>query len=96
MPFGHFKDVHQSFKRVDQPPLVAIESITFDLRERQLVTLLGPSGCGKTTFLKIAGGLIAASSGTVQINGEDVTEPHADFGVVFPASQSDAVAHAPR
>jgi NitT/TauT family transport system ATP-binding protein len=83
VPFGHFKDVHQSFKRVDQPPLVAIESITFDLRERQLVTLLGPSGCGKTTFLKIAGGLIAASSGTVQINGEDVTEPHANFGVVF-------------
>ena len=81
--FGHFKDVHQSFKRVDQPPLVAIENISFDLKERRLVTLLGPSGCGKTTFLKIVGGLISASSGTVQINGEDVTEPHANFGVVF-------------
>ena len=83
MPFGHFKDVHQSFKRVGQPPLVAIENIGFDLKERRLVTLLGPSGCGKTTFLKIVGGLISASSGTVQINGEDVTEPHANFGVVF-------------
>lgn len=47
------------------------------------MTLLGPSGCGKTTFLKIVAGLIAASSGTVQINGHDVTEPHPDFGVVF-------------
>jgi NitT/TauT family transport system ATP-binding protein len=47
------------------------------------VTLLGPSGCGKTTFLKIVGGLIGASSGTVQISGRDVTEPHEDFGVVF-------------
>jgi NitT/TauT family transport system ATP-binding protein len=47
------------------------------------VTLLGPSGCGKTTFLKIVGGLIGASSGTVQIGGRDVTEPHEDFGVVF-------------
>src|SRR5581483_2647450 len=82
-PFGHFKDVHQSFVRASQPPLVAIENITFDLETERLVTLLGPSGCGKTTFLKIVGGLIAASSGTVQINGRDVKEPEADFGVVF-------------
>jgi NitT/TauT family transport system ATP-binding protein len=47
------------------------------------VTLLGPSGCGKTTFLKIVAGLAAASRGTVQINGRDVTEPHPDFGIVF-------------
>jgi len=75
--------VHQSFPRPGQAPLVAIESITFDLETGHLVTLLGPSGCGKTTFLKIVAGLIAASSGTVQINGRDVTEPHPDFGVVF-------------
>jgi NitT/TauT family transport system ATP-binding protein len=75
--------VHRSFSRVGQTPLVAIENITFDLKTGHLVTLLGPSGCGKTTFLKIVAGLIAASSGTVQINGHDVTEPHPDFGVVF-------------
>ena len=75
--------MHQSFPRPGQAPLVAIESITFDLETGHLVTLLGPSGCGKTTFLKIVAGLIAASSGTVQINGRDVTEPHPDFGVVF-------------
>ena len=45
--------------------------------------MLGPSGCGKTTFLKIVGGLIRASSGTIQINGEEVSEPHADFGMAF-------------
>jgi NitT/TauT family transport system ATP-binding protein len=81
--FGHFKDVHQSFRRAGQEPLIAIENVTFDLKAGQLVTLLGPSGCGKTTFLKIVGGLIPASSGTIQINGQDVVEPHADFGVVF-------------
>jgi len=83
VPFGHFKDVHQSFKRAGQRPLVAIENITFDLKAGHLVTLLGPSGCGKTTFLKIVGGLIPASGGTIQINGCDVVEPHPDFGIVF-------------
>ena len=81
--FGHFKDVHQSFVRAGQAPLVAIENISFDLATGQLATLLGPSGCGKTTFLKIVAGLMSASRGTVQINGRDVTEPHPDFGIVF-------------
>jgi NitT/TauT family transport system ATP-binding protein len=82
-PFGNFQDVHQSFVRPGQAPLTAIERISFDLAEGRLVSLLGPSGCGKTTFLKIVAGLIRATSGTVQINGIDVTEPQPDFGVAF-------------
>jgi len=83
VPFGHFKNVRQSFAQSGRAPLVAIENITFDLEAGHLVTLLGPSGCGKTTFLKIVGGLMSASSGTIQINGRDVREPEPDFGVVF-------------
>ena len=81
--FGHFKDVRQEFKLPAQTDFVAIENISFDLKPGALVSLLGPSGCGKTTFLKIVGGLIRASSGVIQINGEDVSEPHADFGMAF-------------
>jgi NitT/TauT family transport system ATP-binding protein len=81
--FGHFKDVHQEFRLPGQKGFVAIDNISFDLRAGSLVSLLGPSGCGKTTFLKIAGGLISASSGTIQINGENVSEPQADFGMAF-------------
>ncbi len=80
---GHFENVRQAFKRPGQSDLVAIEGISFDLKAGTLVSLLGPSGCGKTTFLKVVGGLIRATSGTVQINGVDVTEPHADFGIAF-------------
>jgi NitT/TauT family transport system ATP-binding protein len=83
VPFGRFKDVKQSFPRPGLAPLVAIENISFELKAGTLVTLLGPSGCGKTTFLKIVGGLMSASSGTVQINGRDVHEPQPDFGIVF-------------
>lgn len=81
--FGHFKDVRQEYRLPSRADLVAIENISFDLRAGSLVSLLGPSGCGKTTFLKIVGGLIRASSGIIQINGEDVHGPHADFGMAF-------------
>jgi NitT/TauT family transport system ATP-binding protein len=81
--FGQFRNVTQSFGRAGREELVAIADISFDLQTGTLVSLLGPSGCGKTTFLRIAGGLIRASSGSVQIGGIDVTEPHADFGMAF-------------
>jgi NitT/TauT family transport system ATP-binding protein len=81
--FGHFKDVRQEFLLPTHSNFVAIENITFDLKAGSLVSLLGPSGCGKTTFLKIVGGLIRASSGVIEINGEAVDEPHADFGMAF-------------
>ena len=81
--FGHFENVHKSFARPGQAPLVAIDSISFDLAAGKFVSLLGPSGCGKTTFLRIVAGLISFSSGSVQINGVDVTGPHPDFGIAF-------------
>jgi NitT/TauT family transport system ATP-binding protein len=83
---GHFRDVHQEFPRSGGEPLVAITAISFDLHAGTLVTLLGPSGCGKTTFLRIAGGLMRATSGIVRINGRDVTEPQPDFGIAFQQS----------
>jgi NitT/TauT family transport system ATP-binding protein len=81
--FGVFRNVHQAFARPGQDAIVAIQSLSFDLMPGTLVSLLGPSGCGKTTFLKIVAGLIRASGGTVEINGQEVTEPHPDFGIVF-------------
>lgn len=81
--FGHFEAVHKSFARPGQEPLIAIDSISFDLAAGKFVSLLGPSGCGKTTFLRIVAGLISFSSGSVQINGVDVTGPHPDFGIAF-------------
>lgn len=83
MPFGHFRNVHQSFARAGQGRLVAIDTVSFDLQTGSLVSLLGPSGCGKTTFLKIVAGLIEATSGTIEINGIAVTGPQSDFGVAF-------------
>jgi NitT/TauT family transport system ATP-binding protein len=84
--YGRFAAIHHEFSRPRQEPLAAIDSISFELKAGTLVTLLGPSGCGKTTFLRIAAGLVRATSGVVQINGKDVTEPQPDFGIAFQQS----------
>jgi NitT/TauT family transport system ATP-binding protein len=81
--FGRFENVHKTFKRPGQAPLVAIDSVSFNLNAGQLISLLGPSGCGKTTFLRIAAGLIPKTSGIVEINGIEVERPQPDFGMVF-------------
>jgi NitT/TauT family transport system ATP-binding protein len=81
--FGSFAHVRKVFGMPDGGEIVAIQDISFDLQPGRLVSLLGPSGCGKTTFLKIAGGLIRATSGQVRINGVDVVQPHDDFGMAF-------------
>jgi NitT/TauT family transport system ATP-binding protein len=81
--FGRFRNVRQSFRRPGQDEVAAIKDVSFDLKQGRLLSLLGPSGCGKTTFLRIVGGLIRASGGSVEINGVEVTEPHADFGMAF-------------
>jgi NitT/TauT family transport system ATP-binding protein len=82
-PFGRLHAVRKVFERRDDEPLVAIEDVSFDIREGQLISLLGPSGCGKTTVLRILSGLTEVSSGTVEIRGHPVRGPQRDFGVAF-------------
>lgn len=61
----------------------ALKNINLLVQEREFVSLIGPSGCGKTTLLRILGGLIAPSSGSVRLKGEPVTHPRPDIGFVF-------------
>jgi NitT/TauT family transport system ATP-binding protein len=84
MSFGVLERVRKAFLRPGRSvPLVAIEEASFDFERGELVSLLGPSGCGKTTLLRIIAGLIAKTSGSVRIRGEEVDAPHPDFGFVF-------------
>ncbi|NMD23074.1 MAG: ABC transporter ATP-binding protein, partial [Actinobacteria bacterium] len=65
---------------------VALQGFDLDLHQGELVTLLGPSGCGKTTALRIAAGFERADSGTIQVEGADIskTPPHRrNMGMVF-------------
>ena len=51
----------------------AVDGVSFEVPEGQLVALLGPSGSGKSTILRIIAGLEPADTGDVELTGEDAT-----------------------
>jgi iron(III) transport system ATP-binding protein len=72
--------------------VLAVDSLSFYIDEREFVTLLGPSGCGKTTTLRCVAGLEVPASGEIAIAGEtvfsesrriNVPVEKRDIGIVF-------------
>ncbi|MFG2633847.1 ABC transporter ATP-binding protein [Streptomyces sp. NPDC048362] len=50
----------------------AVDDLSFDVGEGELVTLVGPSGCGKTTTMMMVNRLIEPTSGRIFVDGEDI------------------------
>ncbi len=64
----------------------ALEGVSLDVAETEVVALLGPSGCGKTTLLRIIAGLEAPDTCAVYLAGREITSvpPHRrGFGLMF-------------
>ncbi len=51
----------------------AVDSVSLDVREGELVLIMGPSGSGKTTLLSMLGGLLRPTSGQIFIDGTEIT-----------------------
>ncbi len=64
-----FVNVSKSYKNK-----IVIKGINFKIDEGELVVLIGPSGCGKTTTLKMINKLILPSSGSILIDGKDISK----------------------
>ena len=60
-----------------------MEGFNFEIEPSEFLTLLGPSGCGKSTLLNILAGFERPDTGGVLLNGEPITKPGPDRGVVF-------------
>ena len=79
--FLTLQDITKRFDRV-----IAVDAVSLEINEGELVLFLGPSGCGKTTLLRIIAGLEIPDSGTVLLNGKDLAPLPArsrNFGMVF-------------
>ncbi len=72
-----------SFMGKARPDFVAIENISLDIAPNRFVSIIGPSGCGKSTLLNIIAGLSPATLGDIRLNGEMITGPGPDRGMVF-------------
>lgn len=80
--------VSRSFRRADGQIVNAVSDVSLDVPEGQFTCLIGPSGCGKSTLLQMIAGLLPTTSGAVTVDGQPVTGPGPQRGVVF---QKDSV-----
>ena len=69
--------------RAGGQPTLALQPVTLAVADNDFITILGPSGCGKSTLLRIVAGLDRATTGQVLLDGEAVTRPGPDRGMVF-------------
>jgi len=81
---GHVKidNVEIAFGR-GHDRILAVSETSLEIIPGEFVCILGPSGCGKSTLLNSVAGYVTPSSGTVLLDGEPVTGPGPDRGMVF-------------
>jgi ABC-type sugar transport system ATPase subunit len=72
VPCIRLSHISKRFVGSGGPASQALEGVSFEVGQREVVTIVGPSGCGKSTLLRIVAGLESPSEGTVEIQGKVV------------------------
>jgi sulfonate transport system ATP-binding protein len=73
----------QSLSKTYPNGVYALERFSAEIGQGEIVAIIGGSGCGKSTLLRAIAGLDPASHGTVTLDGEPITAPHAKIGIIF-------------
>jgi ABC-2 type transport system ATP-binding protein len=67
------QDLRKVFERKErQPPVCALDAVSFEAHAGELTALVGPDGAGKTTLMRLIAGLLPADSGSISVLGVDV------------------------
>jgi len=77
------QSISMRFDLPDGGHVQALQDVSLDLKEGELLSVLGPSGCGKTTLLNIVAGFLAQTDGKMILNGHEIIGPDAERGMVF-------------
>ena len=73
----HVQNLKKNFGKLE-----VLKDLSIDIIEGEVVVLIGPSGSGKSTFLRCLNQLETVTSGTVLVDGQDVTDKHTDINKV--------------
>lgn len=71
--FVSMKDITKIYK-MGEVEIHAVDGIDFEIEKGELVVIVGPSGAGKTTVLNLLGGMDTATSGTILVDGANITK----------------------
>lgn len=78
------ENVSKSFAKVENDEVThALNEISLTMQSGEFISLVGPSGCGKSTILRLVAGLILPTTGTITVNGEEISEPSPERGMMF-------------
>lgn len=75
-------DLSHAFE-LKEGPLLVLKDINIKVLENEFISVVGTSGCGKSTFLNIIAGFLKPTEGKAYVDGEEITGPSGQRGVVF-------------
>ncbi|MDR1250365.1 MAG: ABC transporter ATP-binding protein [Treponema sp.] len=77
------KGIRKTFPQIEGTDIVVLNEVDLRFEGAEFICLIGPSGCGKSTLLRLIAGLTPQDSGTIRLDGTEITGPGFERGLVF-------------